>query len=316
MHETSKAISRRLSDSRFATRYFVGDGIDIGAGEDCLGQYQELFPAMRQCRGWDMEDGDAQYLASLPDNSFDFVHSSHCLEHMHDPLEALKNWLRVLKPGGHLIVLVPDEDLYEQGTFPSTFNADHKWTFTHCKPNSWSPRSINLTELISTLSDQAQLLKMELLDATFLYSLKQRTDQTKTPIGECASELIFRKLPEKAQQLPRGLSLSQSAANMLKNRPVFLMAPSSSIGMVFGPSIAASCNNLIAAIDDQNAAHQIHGAPRWTSTEFLEKAENYPDLLAIDLSVGPNARTWVARLCEKTGAEHCDWIFRSNTDDK
>ena len=32
MHECSKAVARRLHDARFATRWFVGDGIDVGAG--------------------------------------------------------------------------------------------------------------------------------------------------------------------------------------------------------------------------------------------------------------------------------------------
>ncbi|MGH1556812.1 hypothetical protein ACRAWD_01360 [Caulobacter segnis] len=36
---------------------------------------------------------------------------------MRDPKEALENWLRILKPGGHLVCLIPDEDLYEQGVF-------------------------------------------------------------------------------------------------------------------------------------------------------------------------------------------------------
>jgi hypothetical protein len=42
----------------------------------------------------------------------------------------------VLKPGGHLVCLVPDEDLYEQGMFPSTFNDDHKRTLTIAKKKS------------------------------------------------------------------------------------------------------------------------------------------------------------------------------------
>src|SRR5262245_47143385 len=130
MHETSKAVMRRLHDSRFATRYFVGRGIDIGSGSDPLRQYVRQFPLMGSCRDWDLKEGDAQLLATLADGSLDFVHSSYCLEHMRDPREALHNWLRVLKPGGHLIVLVPEEDLYEQGVFPSTLNGDHKWTFT------------------------------------------------------------------------------------------------------------------------------------------------------------------------------------------
>jgi hypothetical protein len=65
MHETSKAVMRRLHDIRFATRYFVGDGIDIGSGPDPLSQYAEQLPLMRSCRDWDLKDGDAQILASL-----------------------------------------------------------------------------------------------------------------------------------------------------------------------------------------------------------------------------------------------------------
>jgi SAM-dependent methyltransferase len=193
MNEAGKAAMRRLHDSRFATRYFVGDGIDIGAGKDALGLYFELYPQMRSCRAWDKPDGDAQRMEGVPDARFDFVHSSHCLEHMREPAEALRNWLRILKPGGHLVVTVPDEDLYEQGVWPSTFNRDHKWTFTTCKPSSWSPRSINLTELLARFAGDAHLLRLETLDATFRHRIKPRVDQTKLPIGECAIEFVMRK---------------------------------------------------------------------------------------------------------------------------
>ncbi len=192
MHEASKAVLRRLHDGRFATRYFAGHGIDIGSGPDTLGQYTEQYPLMLSCRPWDLKDGDARLLASLANASMDFVHSSHCLEHMRDPREALHHWLRVLKPGGHLIVTVPDEDLYEQGVFPSTFNDDHKWTFTVHKVKSWSTKSINLTELLAEFSDRAQVLKIELLDATYRFSLP-RIDQTTTAVAECALEFIMRK---------------------------------------------------------------------------------------------------------------------------
>lgn len=79
MYECSKAVARRLHDSRFATRWFVGDGIDVGAGADSLGNFRELFPLMRSCRAWDVPDGDAQTLPGVADESLDFVHSSHCL---------------------------------------------------------------------------------------------------------------------------------------------------------------------------------------------------------------------------------------------
>jgi SAM-dependent methyltransferase len=160
MNETSKSIFKKLSDSRYATRYIVGDGIDIGAGQDCLDQYFEFFPLAKSCMNWDLVNGDAQYLNGVSDNSFDFVNSSHCLEHMQDPHVALNNWIRVLKTGGYLLLSVPDEDLYEQGIFPSTYNADHKHTFTIYKRKSWCSNSINLFDLLSNTDHSLQILKI------------------------------------------------------------------------------------------------------------------------------------------------------------
>lgn len=206
MYESSKSVMRRLHDSRFVTRYFVGQGIDIGAGPDSLGQYAEFFFAMSGCKAWDLPDGDAQLLASIGDASLDFAHSSHCLEHLRDPVEALRNWLRVIKPGGHVIVTIPDEDMYEQGIFPSVLNTDHKWTFTIHKDASWSPRSVNLLEMLARFAGEAEIVKVEKLDATYRYNLR-RLDQTMTPLGECAIEFILRKrTPEEIQRrgrLPR-----------------------------------------------------------------------------------------------------------------
>ncbi|MEM7196745.1 MAG: methyltransferase domain-containing protein [Pseudomonadota bacterium] len=194
MRETSKSIMRRVHDSRFANRYFVGDGIDIGCGHDSIDLYREFFPALKSCRPWDMPDGDAQYLATIGDQSLDFAHSSHCLEHMKDPLQALHNWVRILKPTGYLVCIIPDEDMYEQGVFPSRFNGDHKWTFTIHKSSSWSNKSINVSELLASLGNDVQIIKIELLDQTYRYSLPQ-FDQTMTPVGESAIEFILRKRP-------------------------------------------------------------------------------------------------------------------------
>ena len=192
MKECSKSISRRLSNSNFITKYFRGDGLDIGGKPDPLILYKELFPLIREVRTWDLEDGDAQYLDSIEDNAFDFIHSSHCLEHLHDPQEGIKNWFRVLKPNGYLIITVPDEDLYEQGEFPSSFNKDHKWTFTIYKESSWSNNSINLIDLVTGLGGRAAIEKIELLDNTYRYGFP-RYDQTLTPTTEAGIELIIRK---------------------------------------------------------------------------------------------------------------------------
>ncbi len=192
MRECSKSIPRRMSQPNFALRYFRGYGIDIGGKPDPLSLYAHLFPLVTAIRVWDIEDGDAQFMAGVPDASVDFVHSSHCLEHLHDPAEALRHWLRITRPGGYVIATVPDEDLYEQGQFPSTLNGDHKVSFTLWKPASWAPRSVNLLDLLRDLGPAARPEKIELLNATYQDTLP-RYDQTRTPVGECAIEFVLRK---------------------------------------------------------------------------------------------------------------------------
>src|SRR5882672_7208044 len=101
--ETSKARARREEDG-FFNRFCQGRGLDVGHGGD---------PVSPGCAEWDIEDGDAHLLAGVPNDAFDFVYSSHTLEHLENPALALRNWSRVLAPGGHLILFLPDRDLYE-----------------------------------------------------------------------------------------------------------------------------------------------------------------------------------------------------------
>lgn len=193
--EQSKAAKRRFSDGAFHHRYFAGHGVDIGGKPDPLGQYAGIFPRMLSCRTWDLEDGDAQYMKGIPDEHFDFLHSSHCLEHMVDVHVALDNWVRIVKRGGYLIITIPDEDLYEQGVFPSRFNSDHKWTFTICKKQSWSPRSLNIVDLVSFLADRASAERIVLQRDFYRDELARRQlDQTQTPVAECSIEMILRRL--------------------------------------------------------------------------------------------------------------------------
>ncbi len=164
-----------------------------------MAQYGELFPLMTSCRSWDLPDGDAELMAGISDNCYDFVHSSHCLEHMRNVSNAFENWVRILKPGGHLVCLVPDEDLYEQGVFPSSFNGDHKHTFTIFKKKSWSNHSVNVFDLLAGVRQPVEIKKVELLDATYRYGMNakygySRIDQTCTPIGESAIEIIIKKI--------------------------------------------------------------------------------------------------------------------------
>jgi ubiquinone/menaquinone biosynthesis C-methylase UbiE len=195
LYEQSKAVKRRFNDGAFHSKYFVGDGVDIGGGPDPLGQYARVFSLMLSAQTWDLEDGDAQKMGGVQDGRYDFLASSHCLEHMVDPREALSNWIRVVKSGGHLVITVPDEDMYEGGVWPSQFNDDHKHTFTIFKSDSWSPVSVNVLDLFRDFADQMTCERITLLN-DFYRSLPKdrRFDQTMTPNAECAIEFIGRKI--------------------------------------------------------------------------------------------------------------------------
>jgi len=59
---------------------------------------------------------DAPNLYFSKDNEFDFVASSHVLEHIANPIKAIYEWKRVLKKGGFIYCGVPDK----------RFTFDHK----------------------------------------------------------------------------------------------------------------------------------------------------------------------------------------------
>jgi len=181
MQETSKSRARREAEG--FDRYLRGKVLDIGCGDD------KITP---DATGWDVDDGDAQKLESVPNSFYDTVYSSHCLEHMRDPLEALLNWWRVLKPGGYLIVAVPDEDLYEQGVWPSFFNGDHKFTYTASKSESWSMVSKNVVDLLRLLPSH-KLISLRTIDTGYDYDIGDLCDQTEMG-AEAHVEFIVQKV--------------------------------------------------------------------------------------------------------------------------
>ena len=161
MNESKK--TRKIRGPEFIKKYFQGNIIDIGAGNDPVTSDAETF---------DMVDGDANVISRYKTkNTYDLVHSSHCLEHMVDAKNALNEWWSLLKPGGYMILVVPDEDLYEQKMWPSIFNNDHKHSFTLTSKKSWSPVSINLISLLKDIPD-LKIISQEIQDHNYCYNLQ------------------------------------------------------------------------------------------------------------------------------------------------
>ena len=100
------------------------------------------------------------------------------------------------------------------------------------------------------------------------------------------------------------------------------MAPMSRIGSLIGHSVALSCLNLIAAVDDERSSNQIHGAARWSSAEFSERASQYTNAVAIDFSTSHRGHAWVSDLCNEKNIKLWHWsfaisnIYTSSSDDE
>lgn len=114
--------------------YTRGRGLDLGCGPFKAfphfigvdnGHHAKEF-------GWqikpDVSVDTCENLDVFGSQSLDFVFSSHLLEHIVDTKKTLKEWWRVIKPGGHLVLYLPHKDLYpnmgQEGA-----NPDHKHDF-------------------------------------------------------------------------------------------------------------------------------------------------------------------------------------------
>ncbi len=148
--EAIKSYAAKLQ-SGFIQKYLSGPKIlDIGY----RGHTGESLPIVAQAVGIDLGyPGYDGVTLPFADGSQDTVYSSHCLEHMADPVAILRDWYRVLRVGGYIVVAVPHQHLYEKKpALPSRFNAEHKQFFTPAKllavfeqaliPNSYRVRHL------------------------------------------------------------------------------------------------------------------------------------------------------------------------------
>ena len=136
-------------------------------------------PVLPGVMPFDLAQGDANEILRHVGRKFDFVYASHCLEHMRDARAAIAQWWELVKPGGVLFVIVPDEDLYEQGFWPSRFNRDHKWAFTMAKRSSWSPVSLNPLDLAKGLPG-GEILDIRLFDTGYERQLQSNGQEAGT----------------------------------------------------------------------------------------------------------------------------------------
>lgn len=80
-------------------------GLDPGCGE------RTLYPStVRVDMRPEVQPQHVADACALPfgDGEFDYVFTCHLLEHMRDPWAALREWLRVVRVGGHVATVIPN----------------------------------------------------------------------------------------------------------------------------------------------------------------------------------------------------------------
>lgn len=111
---------------------------------------------------------EASNLSEIKSEKYDFILASHCIEHIANPIKALKEWLRLIKPNGHLLIIVPNKE----------------FTFDQNRPITL------LSHIIKDFED-----KIDETDLTHLEDILSLHDLTKDPLAGSYEE--FKKRSSK-----------------------------------------------------------------------------------------------------------------------
>lgn len=92
----------------------------------------------------------------VPDESEDFIVSAHVIEHFPDPIKTLKEWYRIIRPGGYIFMIVPHKERTFDKELPHTILQeliDRHEGRIEAKPNINDHYSVWITE------DMVELIK-------------------------------------------------------------------------------------------------------------------------------------------------------------
>ena len=112
---------------RWIEDHVVGQCLHVGCGQKYIPGALNIDPNPDRA-GWRDEAWDVHDLP-VADGTFDSVVSSHVIEHLVDPVAALREMVRVLRPGGVMAHIIPDHRYAphrESGRHPFATH-HHEW---------------------------------------------------------------------------------------------------------------------------------------------------------------------------------------------
>ncbi len=236
--ETRKTYRDKI-DSGFVRRFLSGPAVlEIGY----KGYYDETVPVVPQAIGVDIGypgyDGIRLPFAS---GSFDAIYSSHCLEHVEDYQAVIGDWYRLLKVGGHLVIAVPHQYLFERKRFlPSLGNDDHKRFYT--------AKSL-LDEIEQSLSENSYRVRyLRENDEDFDYDRPPSSPSS----GQYEIEVVIQKIRKPYWNLIDGTIRPYAAGEFLTNSPrpdPWLIAVDMSAAegcVIYGPYVILAPGEYVA----------------------------------------------------------------------
>jgi ubiquinone/menaquinone biosynthesis C-methylase UbiE len=122
--KTDGAGGETGKNRHFFLPFASGNGVDLGCGSDPI---HERAVRVDRTVGHGHLLGDVTDLYWFADGSLDYVYASHVLEDFADWQPVLTEWVRVLRPGGRLLIAVPDHEKFRAAVAGGQGdNLDHK----------------------------------------------------------------------------------------------------------------------------------------------------------------------------------------------
>ncbi len=162
-------MSETAKHRKIASPYVEGSGIDIGSGGNPVVPWAVQFDLpLHKYEEYNADRPDSPIhlrgdCRDLPfrDGVLDWVHSSHVLEDFEDWRPVLKEWDRVLKVGGFLLIAVPDRERFRRAVSNGQGdNLGHKHESHPGELTSYLGRSYHvfMDDFVSDSPDEYSLL--------------------------------------------------------------------------------------------------------------------------------------------------------------
>lgn len=161
-----KILLNRLVEPRI--RDMIGNVLVVGAGKE---PYAQLVPLANTlcCTDIEVDEGidmvaDAHALP-LSDNTFDSVIATEVLEHLHNPVLAASELLRVTKPAGTVLLTVPflfrvHGDPFDYQRFTQSGLQQIFKNFSSVQITSFGNRIQVISDLLTTIGKPAAVFRI------------------------------------------------------------------------------------------------------------------------------------------------------------